>query len=427
MKHKWKSYKFADLICDKLKVSLNKKEKSIILNLEGFNSEFSVSFEEYLEILLSNYQFSSDVPYTVREDIVRYAIFSCADNDRINSGALDTEISKRQKKYLKKEKEIFYLLSTISIPYKKELGRIRVNDCEISFLKNMPINFKTENIDTQKRFNPYLKSFDDYIYLKVKVEARCFYSAYNKAKTELDFIRGIWNYTINSNNGKRFTLGIPKRINNINLGPYQTMHQSDGSIATNSFWYSNFIGQEPHSLSKTVFFKNYQKCKYNEKSFRRIIKKSKLGHFLKESFVRYANALDSDDMTVTFQHLWSLLEFLTLTGKDNYKVTIKRASLPFVEREYVYNVLEQFRDKRNKIIHRGKEFDSSEHDAYLLMSFINKYLSFIINNFKNFSSEEHLKNLLSLPHEYEKAELKNKELEKEIELYKLANKLNLYS
>jgi hypothetical protein len=81
---------------------------------------------------------------------------------------------------------------------------------------------------------------DDYSVVCVKVSAKSTYSAYVRALTALDVLRGIWNWIINCRTDMTLQIGGVcefKPINRIRLGPVHTVHLPDGSLATKEWWY----------------------------------------------------------------------------------------------------------------------------------------------------------------------------------------------
>jgi len=230
----------------------------------------------------------------------------------------------------------------------------------------------------------------------VSVVARSPFEAAEKALDRLDFIRGIWNLWINRGESIRISSGKRIPVNNILLGPIHTLHNRDGKLATESWWY------EPQYQGVIKPFNDKSKinnmCKYMT-NFRRLLKKSNYASDIIQAVLRYVRALDYRDWDVSFLRLWSVLEFLTGTLSDRYEVTIRRASYMFSNREYNRQILSHLRDYRNKSVHAGSESSEIELLMYQLKNYVEVLLAFHVRNKFKFSSIADAAEFLDLPND----------------------------
>lgn len=388
-----------------------------------FNTQFDGDIDRFEDLLVSNARFDNDVPNSLKHTIIRKAIFMASDKNKFHTGVISEFIKSQERDYLKEPKNIYYLLTTLSIPYTSLLNKISINSTQITFCKRKPKHFENEDTNNVSSQIIDSKFLQDFTYVKVRVEARCQESAFVKSKTELDLIRGIWNFTINMDSGIRQSFGVPDRINKIVYGPCHTLHMEDGTRESSMFWYETHISRK---VTTTDITSTYNRCKKHEKYIRSIIKNKPLGKFIKTIFIRYANSLDDEDMTNTFTRLWSLLELITKTEKATYAVTIKRASLIFKDKKFNEYTLDNLRNKRNQIIHSGGDFGTSERDAHVLLGIIDSFICFIVNNIKFISTQDEYLSFLSLPLSKEEMDKQKTEIEKSAQTFDLANKLSLY-
>jgi hypothetical protein len=223
----------------------------------------------------------------------------------------------------------------------------------------------------------------DYAPVSVSVIARSTAEAANKALDRLDFVRGVWNLWRNLGQTFRKSSGKRKPVNTILLGPIHTLHQSNGELATETWWYEPQY-QGPVSLcNEKATIENMYKYMT---SFRSHLKKSKYESDIILAVVRYVRALDSQDWDDSFLRLWSVLEFLTGTQSDSYKVTIRRASYMFADKEYEHQILSHLREYRNKSVHAGSESNDIESLVYQLKRYVETLIEFHVGNKFRFSS-----------------------------------------
>ncbi|CAH9062362.1 hypothetical protein PSECIP111951_02674 [Pseudoalteromonas holothuriae] len=128
-------------------------------------------------------------------------------------------------------------------------------------------------------------------------------------------------------------------------------------------------------------------------------------------------------MNSSFLAMWSLLESLTFTGKENYDVTIARTLILFKDKFQLRLELDILRKKRNMAIHNGRQFKEAEKYAYQLMNIIHEYIFFLIGAIRKSKSTEQLESVLDLPPDKAKLLKARQQLEGEIEKLDLLNSL----
>lgn len=95
---------------------------------------------------------------------------------------------------------------------------------------------------------------------------------------------------------------------------------------------------------------------------------------------RMTQALDHKDKDVSFLKLWQVLEKLTATNNANYDQLIKRVAFLYEDVELTKGVLNHLRLHRNSSVHDGKGSDRIEKYLYQLKRYVQRVLSFHINN-----------------------------------------------
>jgi hypothetical protein len=111
-------------------------------------------------------------------------------------------------------------------------------------------------------------------------------------------------------------------VNVLQLGPLYSLHEPNGELATDRYWYdANYV--EP---LKCLNLRNKLGSLYRfEKSVRKYLSKSHYREALEDAIRRYTQVLDSREWNSAFVQMWSLLEYLTATSEDPNKVAFRRA------------------------------------------------------------------------------------------------------
>jgi hypothetical protein len=244
---------------------------------------------------------------------------------------------------------------------------------------------------------------DHYADVSVSVKARSTAEAADKAMDRLDFVRGVWNLWKNRGQDFRISSGGREPVNDIILGPIHTLHHANGKLATQTWWY------EPQYQGPIALFHNNanaQSMGMYMASFRGHLNKSKYERDLIQSVVRYVRGLDSRDWDDSFLRLWAVLEFLTGTVSDSYKLTIKRTASIFTDSEYTHLVLSHLRDYRNKAVHAGTASGDIEALMYQLKRYIERLIEFHVGNSYRFESIADAAEFMDIPND--KALIENK-------------------
>ena len=210
----------------------------------------------------------------------------------------------------------------------------------------------------------------------------------------MDLIRGIWNFSINRRVPTRLQWGGKHPINIIRLGPTHTLHDTKGDLVTELFWGDiNF-----HEKSSIWDVKN--KWGYISKEFiwiRNVLKKIKYKDDLVQIFIRYTNALDTNDYETSYLKLCSLLEFLTNTINSNYDKTISRSLFIYKDDIISREIIEHLRIFRNRVVHFGETRDELDPLLFQIKRFVEINIWLHLKLAGEFNSLEDFGKFLDLP------------------------------
>ena len=237
---------------------------------------------------------------------------------------------------------------------------------------------------------------NNYADVSVSVSARTTAEAAEKALERVDYVRGIWNLWKNRGYSMRHSSGQRNPVNTILLGPIHTLHNDNGSLATESWWY------EPQYQGPVDLFRDKVKAEKMLEfmgKFRGLLYKSHYKDELIQAVVRYVRSLDSRDWDDAYLRLWGVLELLTGTVSESYAVTVRRASYMFSDKEYAHQVLTHLRDYRNKSVHVGSDSGDIEALMYQLKRYVEVLIEFHVANNYRFTSIADAAEFMDMPND----------------------------
>jgi len=378
-----KDYK-PDLIASRME-KVKSIEKDGTVTFKGFDHT------EQVVLLNSMLSFHKEIPGTETNRIINAATFQVGKKGKITSEAL----SEREQTYLAKKPERFTLITSISISRFTNLPKLSYHGAHIAFEANLNKKYiMARNKILESAINSLSNDLpNDYMSVKVSVSARSADEAAEKALDMLDFIRGLWNLQINRRQGFRIS-SERKPVNRIILAPIHTLHKPNGKIATDNWWYQPQY-QGPESVySEKANINNLYKFTGH---VRKLMHACRYKDAIEKGIIRYVRALDARDLDDSFLRLWGTLEYLTDTGFDSYKVTIRRAAYLFSDREYASQVLSHLKDNRNKSVHAGSSSDDIEVLLYQLKRYVEALIQFHIRNKYSFTSLSDAAEFMDLP------------------------------
>ena len=351
---------------------------------------------DYTVVLNSMVSLNKEIPPLEKIRIISKAKFHAGAKGKITAERLLSEIRNLESEYLRRPLQKYNLVTSISVSRLCKLKRKKVHGCTISFYSFLPKVYEEgiSNIIQHARHSITGEVPTNYMYVKVSVSAKSYEEAADKALDALDLIRGIWNFFENQKQRIRISSGKRNPVNKYILGPLHTLHKADGKLATESWWYGlEYVCQiRPYDPSRVI-----GKLYKFESSVRRLIQKSKYSSDINTAILRYTRALDLTNWEDAFLRLWSVLEHLTGTSHDSYKVTVRRAAFVFGGEKYARQVLTHLKDYRNRAVHSSSENHDIEAYMYQLKRFVEALIKFHLVNKYGFKSLADASRVLDLP------------------------------
>lgn len=344
-------------------------------------------------LLVSALKFDPNIPSSIQSSIAEQAKNQALKNGNISAKSLQSLVCKLENEFLNKETTNFVLVSNISLkglPFPKSF---MVEGNKFVFSESLPGRFDRGPI--QDKIN---KAFlcpmpTDYVFLRIKTQARCPEEAVEKALDCLSYILGMWNFALSY--GERMVSGTSRGVPLAKLvhGPIHTLHKTTGELAKDSFWYEeNYSGS--HSPATLPEFGTTREV---EVSIRKAIKKGKDPELLRTILIRYHQALSEPRCDIQFLRLWQILETLTDTVGKAYKETIKRTKFIFSDKDLAHDELEHLRAKRNELIHAAEFGGDKKTHVQQLKLYVDYLLMFVLKHKEKTQSLAEFVEFLDLP------------------------------
>jgi hypothetical protein len=301
-------------------------------------------------------------------------------------------------------KQKFVVVSSMTYSGERLFSRIVDGDVRIQwqpspnskFLRNVR---KARNSLAQERQNYKVADEPaDLTNLLAYVSAYDAHNAHTVATDSIDCLRGMLNLFVNSNRGidPLGIIGRPHAVNRFRVGPYRTVHNLDGTLATETFWYEHRWLHEMPSVKFDT--SGTQKFRKNLQTWWTKLQQSPLKGHIIQGLLRYCRALDLHDAEPSLTEMWSALESLTGTQREKGDLTVDRTVQLFIDSDDARQVANHIRVRRNLTVHAARTLNQRETDAILFQAenLVSRALFFCLEEGKRFTDPYELYKLLDL-------------------------------
>ncbi|WP_374588875.1 hypothetical protein [Ideonella dechloratans] len=348
-----------------------------------------------IALFRSMIKFSENLPWAARHQLLSDAAREAIAARATTPKELLQHVQSAIDSYTKTPKSPFVMYTSITVMNTNTLPSAQIGNVRITFPKSMPSRVTAARADLFSRNRHWLPIDHEPTMkvVKMKVEARNHEEAVNQCIDAIDLLRGIWNFFKTAS--WRLTFGGPTTpINSVFLGPLHTIHDQVGILLNDQFWYEpNFY----RNASFSDLNENNNAVIRRAQGVRKILSKHLYSTALTDAFIRYARALDLEDHDLSIQKLWSLLEYLTNTGRSTYDTTIRRSKFLYREVAFQGQVLEHLRRYRNRSVHGGSSSGDVECEVYQMKRLVETALKFHLGNRFKFSTLAEACDFLDLP------------------------------
>lgn len=373
----------------------NRLEASKDVSVAGKAAFSGFEHSELVIVLGGMVEFAPAIPELEKQKILNKATFEAGGKGKITPTLLLQSCHKQETEYLRRPLTAFRLFTGVSLASVHILPSIRIGSSAITFNPKAQVARQHRaRLYSDAKFSLGFDLPTQYMDVSVTVKARSPFEGAQLALDVIDLARATWNLALNRGKDWRISSGRPRPVNDILLCPFHTMHNEDGSLATESWWYDPGYSEPAQQFTDRA---KIDRLFVFSKKLRTRLSQSAYSDELSNSLVRYVRALDAADLNDAFLRLWSILEFLTDSTFDPYKVAIRRAAFMFSERDYSVQVLTHLMNHRNRFVHAGTDTNEIESLVYLLKRYVDALLMFHIGNSFKFESRASAALFMELP------------------------------
>lgn len=309
------------------------------------DSEGNISYEgwEILELyptLERTLDFPVELPEAERSRIMRDALRAPPANRPLNTKTFLREVKRLTESYTKARSKPFILATSISLSRSIKISPIHLDGGVIRLSPMLPVKFSREELAAEFRINSLQPNPPSYQSVRVQVNARSTYEAFDQTKEMLEYVRAIWNFQLNRTVPLHF--GGRSPLNKIRLGQVHTLHLPSGELAIDEFLYepSYTLARNP----ATIHWDNIERFR---RKLHGLITKCTYRAEIREALIRYGCALDLPDHESAFIKLWSALELLT-ASEGRHDDVVRRCSFLCDDVELYRLILQQLRRRQMK-------------------------------------------------------------------------------
>lgn len=410
MSVKWKNHYNPQLLIDEI-LSLRVIEKTGKVGFRGWG------IERVASVLSSAIDPDQNIPEIDWLSIQSKAIFSAIKVKNLTTKRLLSEINKKISDYKARPLKDFIFISSLSLKLPVKHIQRRLIDTNISLSQTYPEQYDRSTIQDRIDRLGHKKSEEQFTNVKIRLKARTAESAFSVGLNALDLLRGFWNLYLNTT---RFRISMMQSepVNKVRTGRIHTIHKINGTLGSHTIWYEPVFYS---AVDLSITSDKLNKLTLFERIVRKNLQNNPYKEFLEESIIQYSRALDEKILQNSFIKLWTLLERLTGSLKENYNVTIKRVVFPYQKRDAEKQVLEHLRDNRNNIVHLSQNSAQAESLVYLLHEYVRQQLLFLIKELKTFPNIGDCWKFLDQPYKIEDLRIRLKYTKRAI---KWKNKIN---
>jgi hypothetical protein len=327
--------------------------------------------------------------------ILNQAMVNARRKGDITPRSLIQQIQRLEQRFQQLPDKELVLLTTISLKMTSELRPIRFEGCHIKFPPKILPTFEKARAELKDKAKHTIRGEhpSDYRWVTMNVRAKTAFQAIQSGMDKLDLFRGLLNF-FHHWGRHRLTVGYPKPVNEIVLGPFHTVHDDSGASAAEVWWFQpDYVGPvapvDPLAKGKNPF--------PSIKKARERLRKHPYAKVVEEALIRYVRALDQRDFENAFINLWGVLEHLTDTSWKNNQLTERRAGFLLGNDHFYREVLRHLRSHRNRSVHAGANSEFIETLVYQLKRVVEEHLRFHLFQGWRFGSHAETAEFMDLP------------------------------
>jgi hypothetical protein len=354
----------------------------------------AVKYSLIVSVLESAIDFNPAIPEADRRGVLRIGVSDAAKEKALDAEILLKHVTAAENRYLRKPLKDFVLATAFGMRGYYGLKATRINDVRISLAASLPRRFNRSAIrDRIEELVP--RPAADIVQILARVTTRTPTAAFDRAQRNVDLMRAVWNYVLVNRQYQTFRFGLSKPINPILPGSVHTLHQPNGELINEIFWF------EMQPLRESWIYSADKHWPVVQKSASKLLRRLKLLNYgvdIEDALIRFTRALDCADPRSSFSRTWSVFEYLA-DSTGNYERLITRACflVPDNERALIRMLAQHLRDVRNGIVHHDEDRSNIETYRDQLKLLTERLFMFHLRNGNKFASRSGAAEYLDSP------------------------------
>lgn len=394
--------------------------------------EGDLFFDDIVTLLQRSIIFEGYIPERDLAGIMSRALFRAAKPGPLQEKSLLGEISRGIRGFLKTPEKEYILATSLSgfsifrAPPGLN-GETEISGCHIFLARTLPEHLREGHESAKERMHKYVfgeypdpvSSRRRYTACWVSTRGRSIHEAAGRALDAIDLRRAVWNFSLNRRQWKRNVNERRRPVNRVILGPVHSLHNLDGSLASEIDWYEHdYVEPIPGDMLQ----QRWKGVEHEDGEIRKLLATSAYRDKLEEFLRRYTRALDTREWESAFVRLWGLLEDMTGTRPtDSHDITISRAVFHYAaqNRNLHKQILNHLKNYRNASVHAGEASEAIETYLYQLKRYVEDLLKFHLESHPasnpGFETFEEAVRFLSQPADPAAARKKISDLSREVQ------------
>lgn len=359
--------------------------------LKGLNFHY---FDQYIYALSNLIKIQGFENFEDKRSLIRRAIYE-SNGSLLNIEDFKNKLIDARREVLNKTKDLFYFIFPLKIKYESikkvhfTLLNTKIKIRSYNYLKN---NFDLDelmdnaHVSSDEKITASLKSSLSYFVIEEK--AIDVFKGSESASGTIELLRSIINFSyrygmINLSYGEPRPLSL--------IYPAKAFFAFDSNRKYIKTW-KTVYAHDSHEVDFTKGnLKNKEVIKRTEKLIGKInsIHKNNFRNLIIATFQLHNDGLDQHyKSSLSFLNFWQIFESISLADKQ--KDVGKRMLSFFKEKDPYADMIEVFRQKRNKFVHEGKINDITANDINMIIEIAQQAMMFLINNEKQIKTIEGL-------------------------------------
>ena len=347
-------------------------------------------FEQYVYALSNLIKIQGIKNFNDAQSVIRSAIQKLKNYSLLTLGDFKTCLNEARREALDKPTEKYYFVFPLKIKYNSlKKRKITLLDTEIKVCsyKYIQKNFSYEELKQKAEHDTRIKEGlePSRTYFVIEEYAIDEYRAGHSASDKFELLRSIINF-VDQYGRLHYHFGAPTPLSLIY--PPKVFFAFDSNRTYLNMWMTDITYDSREIDFDSYLLKSRKVIERSEKLIKKInsLKNGGLRDLIIEALYLHNNALDYyDKKWLSFLSFWQIFELITLSSKYNLKQDeVCKRMLSLLKKKDPYeDIIDVFKKKRNKFVHKAELRDFTENDINMIKGIAQEAIIFLIYDASN--------------------------------------------